>query len=554
MLVRRGEVSQSCFNVGLGDFPVAFWKLYFRSCRDFRRAVVDELRSGDPRRIGPFLIESRLGSGGMGKVYLGSANYGRIKAAIKVIDPERSGDPEFRERFSREVAAATRIRHPRTVRVLDFNVSASEPWLATEYVQGTSLQQRISDDGPMDVQDAVAFGLGVTQGIAAIHSADLVHRDLKPSNIMLTAGGPKIIDFGLAFIPHASALTGTGIPLGTPGYLAPEQAQGLRVSPAADIFSLGAVLAFAVSGQPPFGGGGYSALLWRVVNEQPDVSHIPDVLQRVVRSCLEKHPKDRPSIDEVKRSLEVIASQAGAYALNRRMQVLNSWRTRKVMPSVSRRILRTKVKVIAVTAALSLLSGATVGWIERSNENAEPNRSGGVQKVDQGTPPKNFVIPDRKIDPLRVDWRNRTYSMYAPDWGIPRPIRIKDGVSRGTEWGDVYLTQVLHTTYQGTPITFAVLDYAFKTGPGTHGLDQFYVLNCLKYRNGRYEVIDGLAGVPDITVPTKESVESRWENWQVMDEGILIHQNRQLGTVTVYTFDESCIAHLSGGYDATEKD
>ncbi|MFI6359299.1 serine/threonine protein kinase [Streptomyces sp. NPDC050743] len=525
------------------------------------------MRSGDPKQVGPFCIESRLGSGGMGRVYLGSADKGESKAAIKIIKPEQVDDPEFRRRFAREVAAAVRIRHPRTVRVLDFDVTAAEPWLATEYVQGPSLHQRISEHGPLSVEEAVAFGSGIAQGLSAIHAAGLVHRDLKPCNVMLAGDGPKIIDFGLAYTPYASALTGTGTPLGTPGYFSPEQAQGLRVSPAADVFSFGALLAFAVSGRAPFGTGDYPALLWRIVNEEPDVSSVPDALRGIICACLAKHPKDRPSLKDVLHALEAAASQPGTSELKRRMRVVGSLRARKFARSSARRRPRTKRRgVIAAAVTLSVLSGAAVGWISShdsgsnspNNEAESRESSQGARDAGQGAVPEKFAIPARNVDPLRQDWENRTYAMYVPTAstgeGAAHPIVIKRGQSRETRWGHVYLTQVLHTAYRGTPLTFAVLNYAFKMGSDSKGFEQFYTLNCLKYQNGRYEVVSGQTDSSFVKVSSPDAVGSKWETWQVIDQGKLVQQNKQKGTATVFSFDDSCSVDVAGGYDPTDSD
>ncbi|MFI1154800.1 serine/threonine-protein kinase [Streptomyces sp. NPDC020817] len=258
---------------------------------------MEQLRSGDPRRIGPFQVMARVGCGGMGTVYLGSRDAGEDPVAVKTIKTEHTQDPDFRRRFTREVFAASRIRNPHVARVIGFDVDASEPWLATEYGRGPSLRERVRRQGPLRPTQVIKLGIGLTTGLTAIHGAGLVHRDLKPGNILLTDDDPKIIDFGLAHAHDFSSVTHTGAALGTPGYFSPEQVDGRRhAGPATDVFALGAVLAYASSGTPPFGQGEFAVLAYRVTHLEPDLSGVPLGLRELTEACLAKNPEQRPSL------------------------------------------------------------------------------------------------------------------------------------------------------------------------------------------------------------------------------------------------------------------
>jgi hypothetical protein len=229
----------------------------------------------------------------MGVVYLARSPGGRL-VAIKAIRQDLATDEEFRARFSREVALARRVSGFYTAPVVDADTEAAQPWLATAYVAGPSLADSVARRGPLPAGPVLALAGGLAEALQSIHAAGLVHRDLKPSNILLASDGPRVIDFGISQALSGTRLTAAGTVVGSPGFMSPEQARGAPVGPASDVFSLGAVLAFAATGKEPFGGGTSDALLYRVVNEAPDLSGIPDEILPLIASCLAKDPGMRP--------------------------------------------------------------------------------------------------------------------------------------------------------------------------------------------------------------------------------------------------------------------
>ncbi|MGV9559287.1 protein kinase domain-containing protein [Streptomyces sp. NPDC003522] len=266
------------------------------------------LRREDPRVVGSFKLHRRLGAGGMGVVYLGSDKKGQ-RVALKVIRPDLAEDQEFRSRFAREVSAARRIRGGCTARLVAADLDADRPWFATQYVPGPSLHDRVADDGPLGAAELASIGAALSEGLVAVHEAGVVHRDLKPSNILLSPKGPRIIDFGIAWATGASTLTHVGTAVGSPGFLAPEQVRGALVTPATDVFSLGATLAYASTADSPFGHGSSEVMLYRVVHEEPHLHGVPDALAPLIRACLAKDPQERPSTLDLSLRLKEIAAR-----------------------------------------------------------------------------------------------------------------------------------------------------------------------------------------------------------------------------------------------------
>ncbi|CAJ60890.1 Putative serine/threonine protein kinase [Frankia alni ACN14a] len=262
------------------------------------------LRSGDPERVARFALTARLGSGGMGIVYLGADDDTGQLVALKVIRSDFAAEPEFRARFRREIEAARAVGGACTARLVDADPDAEEPWMATELIPGQSLAETIATRGAMETPVVIALAAGLAEALTAIHGAGIVHRDLKPGNVILSGDGPKVIDFGIAAAVDATVATRTGVLLGSPGYMAPEQVTGHgEVGPAADVFAWGLTVLYAATGRPPFGTGRADALLYRVVHSEADTGDVPAELRPSVIAALVKEPAGRPSADDLLRGL-----------------------------------------------------------------------------------------------------------------------------------------------------------------------------------------------------------------------------------------------------------
>ncbi|MEE1801759.1 PQQ-binding-like beta-propeller repeat protein [Streptomyces sp. JV176] len=259
----------------------------------------EPLLPDDPERFGTVRLLGRLGAGGMGRVYLGRTDGGRL-VAVKTVHAHLAADPRFRERFRRETAAARAVTGAHTAAVLDADPESAVPWLATAYLPGITLRRAVAASGPLAVPVVRALGAALAEALTSIHGAGLVHRDLKPSNVMVTTDGPRVIDFGIARAVSGDGLTAAGDLVGTPGFIAPEQITGDGpVTAAADLFALGAVLTFAATGREPFGDGTAAILLYRAVHEEPELTRVPEALRGLVAACLRKDPARRPSVPAV---------------------------------------------------------------------------------------------------------------------------------------------------------------------------------------------------------------------------------------------------------------
>ncbi|MFC8228003.1 protein kinase [Streptomyces sp. NPDC057287] len=275
--------------------------------------MLEALEPEDPRQVGRYKILSRLGAGGMGRVYLARSPGGR-PVAVKVVRPDLARDGEFRRRFAREAAAAARVNGAFTAGVVDANPGGSPAWLATVYVPGVSLGEAVTGHGPWPTPSVLALGAGLAEALEAIHTAGVVHRDLKPSNVLLAVDGPRVIDFGISVAGEASALTGTGMAIGTPGFMSPEQLTDSPVGPASDVFAFGALLAYTATGVGPFGTGASHALHFRAVYEQPNLDLLPPELRSVVAACLAKQPEQRPTVAALLDRLTTASGSEGGDA------------------------------------------------------------------------------------------------------------------------------------------------------------------------------------------------------------------------------------------------
>ena len=252
------------------------------------------LSARDPRQVGDYQLVARLGGGAMGSVYLGRSRGGRA-VAVKVVHAPLADDPQFRERFRREVEIARAIGGFWTAAVVDADPTADLPWLASEYVPGPTVQQAVDLHGGMPERTVWRLAGGLAEALAVIHAAGLVHRDVKPSNVLLAANGPRLIDFGISRALDHGTLTATGAFFGTPGFLSPEQTTGTGIGPASDVFSLGAVLVFAATGTGPYGNGSVVELVGRVTSGRPDLHGVPETLRPLLARCLARDPAARPT-------------------------------------------------------------------------------------------------------------------------------------------------------------------------------------------------------------------------------------------------------------------
>ncbi|MCX5330556.1 serine/threonine-protein kinase [Streptomyces sp. NBC_00140] len=260
--------------------------------------VFQPLQVDDPPVVAGYRLAARLGAGGMGRVYLSHTAGGR-PLAIKVVRPELADDPDFRRRFGREIKAARRVRGAYTAELIDADADARPPWLATLYIPGPSLAEAVHRRGPLPVPAVLWLMAGVAEALQAIHGEGIVHRDLKPSNVLLAADGPRVIDFGISLAADTTAYTATGAAVGTPQFMAPEQAVAGDITSATDVFALGQTAAFAALGSPLYGDGPSATILYRIVHSEPDLSRLPEPLRPLLTRCLARDPQERATLAEV---------------------------------------------------------------------------------------------------------------------------------------------------------------------------------------------------------------------------------------------------------------
>jgi serine/threonine protein kinase len=256
---------------------------------------MEPLSADDPRQVSVYRLQARLGAGGMGRVYLAASPGGRA-VALKVVHPELARDPEFMQRFRREVESAEAVSGAYTAPVIGAGPDDSPPWMATAYVPGPSLAELVRQSGPLPEAAVWRLAGGLVEALQAIHRRGLVHRDLKPGNILIATDGPRVIDFGISRALHGVAITTARTTMGTPAYMSPEQASGVNIGPASDVFSLGSVLAFATAGSAPFDGGDTLSVIYRIVHAEPDLSRLPPALARLIAWCMAKDPAARPDL------------------------------------------------------------------------------------------------------------------------------------------------------------------------------------------------------------------------------------------------------------------
>ncbi|MGW5419192.1 protein kinase domain-containing protein [Streptomyces sp. NPDC003943] len=333
---------------------------------------MEPLAVGDPRTVGPYRLLGRLGSGGMGRVFLGRSEGGRT-VAVKVVHEEHAQDPQFRARFRREIEAVRRVGEHYTAPVLDADPDAERPWVVTGFVPGPSLEQVVREHGPLPADSVLALALGLLRALQGIHGAGILHRDLKPSNVMLTVEGPRVIDFGIARALEPSVeslLTSTGMVVGSPGFMAPEQVRGESLGPAADVFALGCVLMYAATGRLPFGHGASNqhAIMFQIVEAEPELHRVEgEELRAFIGRCLIKDPAERPGIEALLADPALPGEESGRGAVG------GAW----LPPDLVARLARQAARLLDAEA-LSV-------ELEREAAEAEAAAGAGTGASDTGT-------------------------------------------------------------------------------------------------------------------------------------------------------------------------
>ena len=379
----------------------------------------NELQPGDPESIGPYRLRGRLGVGGMGLVYLASDRSGH-EVALKLVREELAADAGFRARFAREVRAGQRVGGMYTVRYLDADVDSTRPYLVSEYVPGGNLATYVASHGPLGGDPLISLAIGLAEGLVAMGAVGVIHRDLKPSNVLMGEWGPKIIDFGISVAADGTSLTRSGAVVGSPSWMAPEQAEGRQLSAAVDVFSWGATLAFAATGRQPFGEGRPEAVLYRVVHQDPDLTGMDVRLVGLVRSALTKDPAGRPSPDALLRTLLTLAppkaarrpglvSEAGAIDVIERTRELPSSRK----PKVRRR--RSALAGVALVLIVAFMAGAL--YLAHVTSNASDHGALSLRERHQRTAPtvkRQRAAPARQRCPAQRPIPRQTSAFHCP--------------------------------------------------------------------------------------------------------------------------------------------
>ena len=345
-----------------------------------------ELHASDPRTIGSYRLLARIGTGGMGVVYLAEDTSGR-QVALKLLRSELADDPGFRARFRREVESARRVGGLCTARYLDADLDSEHPYLVTEYVEGGNLFDYVTENGPLVGDQLIGLAVGLAQALVALANVEVVHRDLKPSNVLIAPSGPKVVDFGISLAADETVLTQMGGVIGSPGWMAPEQAVGRPTTAAIDVFSWGATVAFASTGRSPFGEGRSDAVLFRVVHEDPSLDGVDPRLRPLIERALSKDPNSRPTaesllIDVVKTATHsgAITEPAGSMAAT---QLLNQ--SRHQGPNIGAPIYVPKRRIsfgwIAAAILLLLAGGFGIGAVYVDRSSAPPS---GHKSADSG--------------------------------------------------------------------------------------------------------------------------------------------------------------------------
>ncbi|MGW3378321.1 serine/threonine-protein kinase [Streptomyces hydrogenans] len=376
----------------------------------------------DPQRTGPYRLLAELGRGGMGRVFLGVAPDGRL-AAVKQVHARLATDEGFRARFRREAEASRRVSGACTAAVLDSDTEAAVPWLASVFVAGPSLGAAVARSGPLPAESVRRLAVGLVTALDEIHRAGLIHRDLKPENVLLAEDGVRVIDFGIARAAEGgnlTELTGTGLVVGSPAFMSPEQAEGRELTPASDVFSLGSVLVLASTGRSPFAGPSTLQELYAVVHAEPALDAVPAELRGLVAACLAKDPAARPAPARLLAALGPAAPvtrhwppAVHAAIAEQRAEIDGllaggpGFGPAAVPPPAATAVItelsapaprrKGRRSLVAAAAALCVLGGAGVWWYVQEDEGTgPPDRYLTMPTCAEAT--KGLPLPERRTD------------------------------------------------------------------------------------------------------------------------------------------------------------
>ncbi|WP_374776839.1 serine/threonine protein kinase [Streptomyces sp. NBC_01310] len=449
---------------------------------------VQPARPGDPKRVGPYRIIGRLGSGGMGTVHAGLDPTG-LRVAVKVIHPAQADDPEFRARFRREVQLSARVQGPYLIPLLAADPDAETPWMATAYVPGLTLDRHLAAHGPLTDGTLHAFTAGTVQALAAIHAAGVVHRDVKPQNVILTPAGPRVLDFGIAHAADGTSVTRTGVTTGTPGWISPEHYRTGTAGPEGDMFAWGILVAYAATGRLPFGSGAPDVVAYRVMSADPDLSGLPEELRGIVEGVLAKDPDGRPTARETAgQCVGVLATQSTQVVRSSPDPTLVGelvgarWDVPAVDDTTWSRPTRPGLRAVGITLATGAVIGGLVGaaLALRTGDTASPSASD--RPRTGAAVSTTTAVPSAGSQPAGTDRES------------PKPASADGGGATIATW-----REARRAKGEAELETEAALGHDVSLGVGEeHGYDGRYEVDFAQPRKEIYLAISGSAPPPHI--------------------------------------------------------